>query len=194
MHILSRLHLETHHILRTVGHQALHLFARHRERIAHLAACLCVVLKVLYLAALGFQLLGRIESDVSFPVVQQLVYIFFIDMLAFALSIRTVFSAKTHTFVKLNAQPSKGFDDIFLCSGHEALRIGIFNTEHQIATVLTGKEIVVEGRSYASDMQSPCRTGCKAHPYFSFRHVLSVHLYCSARSFSLSWRSGQVVL
>ena len=77
-------------------------------------------------------------------------------------------SAEAHTLVELDAQPLEGLDDIGLGLWHKARGVGVFNAEHQVASVLTCKQVVVQSGAYAADMQRSRRTGGKSHPDSSF--------------------------
>ena len=167
VHLYSGLHLEAYHILFAVGDAALHLLLRKSERVGHLLTCTCVVLEVLHSSTLGFELFGRIEGDVSLVVSKELVNVLLVYGATLALTVRTVIAAEAHTLVKLDAEPAERFDDIFLCSGNEAVRVGVLNAEHQVSAVLAGEKIVIQCCTHTTDVQRSGRTRCEAHPYFS---------------------------
>ena len=48
-------------------------------------------------------------------------------------------AADADTLVDLDAAPLERLEDILLGTRHETLRVGIFNTEDQISTILFGK-------------------------------------------------------
>ena len=103
--LFARLDEEAHHVLLAVGNQCIHLLLWHGEGIAHLHACVGVILEVLYFLALGVELLGGVEGDVSLALVEQLLHVFLVDVAALALTVRAVFSAEAHSFVELYAEP-----------------------------------------------------------------------------------------
>ena len=103
MNYHSRLNLESHHILITLGNKSLHLLLRKGKRIAHLHTCMGIILEILYLATLCLQLFGRVEGDVCLAAFKQLVNILLVYVAAFALSVWAVVSAERHTLVKLDA-------------------------------------------------------------------------------------------
>ena len=164
--VIIMLILESGKLL-SVGYECRHFFGAHGERVFHEMACMGIILEILYLASLGFKLLGSIESDIGITTVKQLMDIFLINLATLTLTIGTVAAAKRHTFVELNSKPAERFDYIFLSSGNKAIRIGILYPEHQIATMLTGKKIIKQCCADSSNMKSSGRTRRKTHPYFS---------------------------
>ena len=167
-HLLSGLNLEAHHILLTIGDQLLHLLLGKGQRVAHLTTRMAVVLEVLYLRTLGLQFLRGIEGNIGLSRIQQLLDIFLIDFSTLTLTIRPFVASKADTLIKLNAQPLERFDDIFLCPRYETCRIGIFYAEHKVALMLTGKQIIIQGSTHATNVQCPCWTRCETHPDSSF--------------------------
>ena len=138
-HFASRFNLEANDVLMTFVNQALHLVGRQSQRITHLTACLCVVLEVLYFLALRIQFLGGVKSDVCLSCVKQLLDVFLVNVATFALAVRSVLTTIGNAFVKLNTQPTKCLDDVLLRSWYEAGRVGVLNTENQVASVLFGE-------------------------------------------------------
>ena len=165
---LSRLHQEAHHILLAVLYKLVDLLLRHGERVAHHAAGRGVVLEILYLVALGLQFLGGVEGDVCLAGLEQLVYVFLIDVAALALPVWSVLAAERHTLVELDAKPAERFDDIILGSGNKTIAVGVLDAEHQVAVVLAGEQVIIQGCTHASNVQSTRRTGCKTHSNSSF--------------------------
>ena len=137
MHFNARLNHETHHILLAVVDATFYFLLRESERVGHLHTCLGIVLEVLNLRTLCFKLLGSIECYVSLAVGKELVDIFLIYGATLALTIRAVIATERNSFVKLDTEPTERLDDIIFGSRHKAMRVGILNTEHQVATVLT---------------------------------------------------------
>ena len=121
LYVPARLNLEAHHVLVAVGYQPLCLFLRQRERIAHLATRLGVVLEVLYLPALLLQFLGCVKGYVSLVAVEQLSHVHFIYIATLALAIRTLVAAERHSLVELDAEPAERLDDVFLGTRHETV-------------------------------------------------------------------------
>ena len=119
MHLQSRLHLETHHILLPVGYATAAFLRCHCERVGHLHARMGVILEVCRLAAFLLQLLGSVESHIRHAFFEQHVDILPVDVPALALAVRTVFATEGHTFVELNSEPAERLYDIFLGSGNE---------------------------------------------------------------------------
>ena len=169
-HLLSSLDLKAHHILLTIGNQLLHLLLRQCQRVTHHTTGMTIVLEILYLLTLSLQFLRGIKGDIGFTSIQQLLHILLVDVTALTLAVGTLVTTETHTFVKPNPQPLERLDNIFLSARHETVRIGILYSEDQVATMLLGKQIIIQGSAHTADMQSPRRTWCKAHPNSSFRH------------------------
>ena len=116
------------------------------------------------LFATGFQLLRRVERVVGVTALDQLQGILPVDGLAFALSVgRMGTIAETDPFVRFDAAPFEGFDDVFLGARDEALLVGILNAQNEIATFLLGKQVVIKGRPNPAHMQGPGRTRRKTN-------------------------------
>lgn len=81
-------------------------------------------------------------------------------------------TTEAHTLVKLDAQPLEGFQDVFLGSRNETMRVSILDTEHEFTTMLAGKQIIIKGSTNTTDMQCTRWTWGKTHSYFSICHVL----------------------
>ena len=109
----------------------------------HLTTCMTVVLEVQHLGTLGLQFLGRIEGNIGLACIQQLFHIFLINVATLALAIGAFVASEGNTLVKLDAEPLERLDDIFFGTRHKTSGVGILNTEHQIATVLARKQIVI---------------------------------------------------
>ena len=151
-HLLSGLNLEAYDILATLGNESLDLFLRKGQRVAHHGAGLRVVLEVLNLCTLCFQFLWSVESDIGFVGVEQLFHILTVDVTTLALTVGTLVATERDALVELNAEPLERLDDVFLGTRHETVRVGVLNTEHQIAAVLTGKEVIIQGGTHTANM------------------------------------------
>ena len=170
MHVFVRLNLETHYILRPRAEQSIHLLLGQRQRIAHLHTRGGIILEVGNLLALGLQLLRRIKGQVSLVRIQQFLHILLINIAAFGLTIGTVISAEADSFVKPDAQPLERLQDILLRARNKTVAVRIFNTENQIATMLAGKEIIIQRSTHTTDVQGTRRTGCETYSDPSFCH------------------------
>ena len=113
---------------------------------------MAVVLEVLNLGTLRLQLLWGIEGNIRLIGIQQLLDILFINVATLALTIGTLVATERNAFIELDTQPLKTLDDILLGSRHKTCGVGIFNTEHQIAAMLTGKQVIIECGTYAANM------------------------------------------
>ena len=161
--VLTRFYFEAHHILVAAGNAGFHLGRIERERVGHHAARRGVVLEVGDLFALLVELFGGVESDVGFSFGQKLVDIFLVDVAAFALAVRAFVATESHPFVKVDAEPAEGLDDVFLCTGHKAVGVGVFDAENEFAAVLAGKEVVIECCAHSTDVERAGGRGCETH-------------------------------
>ena len=57
----------------------------------------------------------------------------------------------------------------------------IFDTEHEITTMLASKEVIEKGGTYTTDVQRSCRTRRKAHSDSSFGHYYYRNYYFFAK-------------
>ena len=168
VNFLAWINLEADHILLSFADQGINFLLRQRQGVAHHATCTGIILEILDFIALGLQLLRGVESNVSLTGCQEFLYIFLIDITTLTLAIGTILATKTHALVELDTQPLERFDDIFLSTGHETVRVGILNTKYEVTPVLTGKQIIIQCSTYTSYVQSTRRTGCKTHSNSSF--------------------------
>ena len=151
-YLLSGFNLETDYVLMAGSHQLFHFLLWKGQRVTHLTTGVGVVLEILDFGTLGFQLLGGVEGDVSLVGIQQLLNIFLIDVAALTLTVGTFVTSEGYTLVELDAQPLERLDDIFLGTGYETIGVGVLDTEHQIAAVLLGKQIIIQGGTYTANM------------------------------------------
>ena len=170
--LFARLNLEAHHIFVAAVDKLLHLFGRHRERVAHHHTGRCIVLEILNLGTFLVELLGGVESNIGLSAVKQNLNIFFINFPSLGLSVGTILAAEGDTLVELYAEPSERFEYILLGTLDETVGIGIFETENKISTMLFGKQIIIQRSSYAANVQRACGAGCEAHSYSSVIHKL----------------------
>ena len=167
-YLASRLNLETDNILLTIGNQLVNLLLGQGQRVTHLPTGMGVVLEILDLSTLGLQFLGRVESDVGLIGIQQLLHIFLINVATLTLAIRTFVATEADTLVELDAQPFERLNDILLGTRHKTVGVGVLNTEHQIAAMLLGKQVIIQGGAHSANMQSPRRTRGKTYSNSSF--------------------------
>ena len=164
--VAARLNQEANHILLAFRDELLDLFFGESQRVAHLHSCACIVLEVLYLSTFRIEFFGRIKGDVGLPVVEKLLNILLIYIATLALAIRPMIAAEAHALVELDAEPLERLDDVFLCSRHEAARVGVFNAEDEVAAMLTGKEVVVERGTNTADMKRSGRAWSETDAHF----------------------------
>ena len=155
-HIAVGLYLEAHHIGCAGIDECLHLFGRHRERVAHHAASRGVVLEIGYLFALGVKFFGSIECYVGVARIEEHIHMFAIYFAAFALLVGTIIATFAHSFIYAYAEPCQCLVDIFFGSGHKAARVGVLDAQYHISAVLTGKQIVIQCCAHSAYMQGSC--------------------------------------
>ncbi len=173
-HVAARLDAEAHHVLGAVGYEALDFLGGQSQGVAHRHACRCVILEVGDFGAARVQLGRSVESYVSLSGIEKHLDVLAVYVAAFALLVWSVGASFADTFVDAYAEPGKGLVDIVFGTGHESLRVGVFDTENHFAPVLAGKEIVIQGSTYAPDVERACGRRCEPHTYFTFicRHSL----------------------
>ena len=175
MNVFVRFDLGTHYVLCAGSNERLDFVGRERQRVAHAEASRSVVLEVGYGLAFFLEFLRRIEGDISMAAGEELVHVLFVEASAFALPVRAIVAPETYALVEVNAQPGEGLDDILFGTGHEALRIGIFDSENQFPAMLLGEQVIIQGGTDSADVQGSRRTGGKTHSNLSFtRHNQSL--------------------
>ena len=167
VYFLIWFNLETNYILLTFCNQSIDFFLRKSKRVAHSHTSRSIVLEISHFLTLGIQFFRSIESNISLASLHQNIYILLVNVATFRLTIRAMITTEAYTFVKLDTQPLERLNDIFFCSRHETARIRIFNTENQITTMLTGKQIIIQSSAYTTDMQRSSRTRSKTNSNFS---------------------------
>ena len=95
MHILVRLYFETHDVFLALVNKRFHFLSRHGQRVTHLQARTCVILKIRYLSTLGLELFGRIKRDIRMTAVEQLFDVLMVYLTALALTVGTMLA---HSF------------------------------------------------------------------------------------------------
>ena len=121
MDFCSRFYLETNNVLFAIVYHSFNFLFGKCERVAHLHSCTGIILEVCNFVPFSFQFFWSVECYVCFPLVQELVYISFIDVTAFALAVRAMLSAESYTLVELNSQPMESLYDIFFCTKNKAI-------------------------------------------------------------------------
>ena len=139
VNIFARFNLEAHYIINAFLQEARRFVRRKRERIAHLHTRRSVILKILYLPALGIQLFGRIKGVISLAFVEQLIDVAAIDFAPFALAVRPVLTAETYPFIKIDAEPFEALQDIVFGSRHKAIGVRVFDTKNEFPAMLASK-------------------------------------------------------
>ena len=143
-------------MLLTSFQQTLHLIGRQAQRVAHLQASRGIILEVGHLLALGFQLLWRVEGDISLAIVQQLLDILAVDVAALALLVGAIVASLAHTLVNADAQPLQSLVDIFLGTRNKAGRVGVLDAQDHRAAMLAGKQVVIQRSAHTPDVERAC--------------------------------------
>ena len=121
----------------------------------NIAAGTCITERLLSSAlffTLCSQILGSAEAVVCFAFVQQLLSIFFVDIKALGLIVRTVFAAGLRAFIPVDAQPFQAGKDLAYGILFQAFNIGILNTQNQLAAHFAGKQPVKQRSTRTTNM------------------------------------------
>ena len=98
------------------------------------------------------QILGSAEAVVCFAFVQQLLSIFFVDIKALGLIVRTIFAAGLRTFIPVDAQPFQAGKDLAYGILFQAFNIGILDTQNQLTAHFAGKQPVKQRSTRTTNM------------------------------------------
>ena len=75
----------------------------------------------------------------------QFIRVFLVDGAAFALPVRAVRATDIRTLVPLDTQPAQGIEDLLFGLAGGTHLIGIFDTQDELAAMLTGEAQVEQG-------------------------------------------------
>ena len=160
-------HLKTNNPDIATRNALLDLLSRERERCGQLLAYRVVVGEgltlLLSLLAQNIQLLCSIKCIVCPTGLHKLLCVLEIDLTALALAVGSVRATNAYTLIDLNTTPTKRLNYIILGTRHEALRIGILDTQNHLTTVATSKQIVVKCCTNTSHMKGTRRARCKEY-------------------------------
>jgi hypothetical protein len=95
------------------------------------------------------------EALVDFSFLKELIRIVMVERKALGLAIGAIGSAPVGTFVPLDSQPMKIFNDLIEGGFRRSLHVRILDPEDEGALMGSGKEVVVEGCSCISDVEKP---------------------------------------
>ncbi len=151
-YLLSRLYHEADGVLFAVDNHLLHLLGGDGQGVAHLQTCVGIVLEVLHLVALLLQLFRRVEGIVGLSGVEQLPDVFLVYITALALPVGTAVATEADTFIEFYSEPFEALQNIFLGPRNKTMGVGILNTENKFASMLTGKQIVIKGCPYTTNV------------------------------------------
>ena len=150
-------HLEANGPVGGFGEQALDFIGREREGVPEAAAAGGIVHEGLAfgfgLGAARIQVLGAVKRVVGPAGGHQLLCILPVDGPSLALAVRGMrmalrghfhhLSVLIHAFVGDDAAPVQGLDDILLCTGYEAVGVGILDADNEITALLLGIQVVI---------------------------------------------------
>ena len=129
-----------------------------------------------------FKFGGSVEGIVSKTVSDQLLGIFAVDAAPLRLPVGSVritlvgllgqTSVGTEALVGHYTAPAKRLDDILFRAGDEAMRVGVLDTEDEVAAPLLGEEVVVECGAYSAHVERPGRGGGES--YSGLFHILRI--------------------
>ena len=181
-------HLEAHGPVAGLGEQPCHLVGRQGEGVAQALAGLVVVDEGLALAfGLGapcVQLLGGVEGVVGPARLNQLLGVLAVDAAPLALAIWCVRMALARRFYHLavlihslvgdDAAPVQGFDNVLFRSRHEAMGVGILDTDDEVTSVLLGIKVIVKCGAHPSHMKRSGRGWRKSYSCLSHFCILLI--------------------
>ena len=104
-----------------------------------------------------------------------------IEILALGLNVRAVIAAHVGAFVPVHAAALQGVVNDLGRALHKALLIGILNAEDELAAVLFGKEVIIQGGSEAAEMHEARGAGGKPGTYFHGDEASIVVVNCRGR-------------
>ena len=138
----------------------------------------------------GFELFGCVKGIVGISTLDELLGVFAVDGSPFALAVGGVgmpcagfayyLAVLVNSLVGDYPAPAQRFNYVLLCSGHKAVRVGIFDSEDEISSSLLGVQIVIERRADTANMQRAGRRRRKAYSCLS-GHLIEI-LFLSSDS------------
>ena len=125
--------------------------------------------------AVGFQLFLGAEAAIGAALFDQLPSVLGVEVAALSLDIRTIFAADVRTFIIGQPGLAHGLINQIDCAGNFALLVGILNAEDELAAVLFGEQVGIQGSAQTAEMQISRRAGRKSRTNF-IRHSISSFL------------------
>ncbi len=150
---LPRLHFQADDVWLASCDAALHFVRRKGQAVGQTAACQIVIGKILFGLTAGIQCFRRVKCNVGMAALHQLMGVFSINFLPVALAVWAIFSTKTHALVGQQTHPFQSLYDVIFRSRHIAVLVGVFYAEDKRAALLFGKQIIVQRRAYAANVQ-----------------------------------------
>ena len=140
-------HFYPDHVVGAIGQQLCYFIGWQRQRIAHFHAGSMVILNITVLVhfqvpAHAFQIFRGVKCIVCIAGIDQLFGILVIEVFSLALPVWGIGAALCRTFIRCKAAPLQAFCYIVLCSSHKSGLVGIFNTQHEVAAVCAGKQVI----------------------------------------------------
>ena len=117
----------------------------------------------------SIQFFRRIKSVVGMAQRNQFVRVLEVDFFPVALTVWAVRATKTHAFVRQEPYPAQGFNDIIFRSWHISALIGVLNSKNKSAALLASKEVIVQCRAHAANMQRT--SGRRSKSYANHRVI-----------------------
>jgi hypothetical protein len=109
------------------------------------------------------QTLGRAETIVGVPLVDELSDALVIMIEALRLNVWTESPVPMGTFIIVNTRPFECRDKILDSALNLAGLVRIFDPENELSTVVPGEKEVVESSTESTDVKEPCGTRCKTY-------------------------------
>jgi hypothetical protein len=110
------------------------------------------------------------EAFVDFSFLKKLIRIVTVERKALGLAIGAIRAFPVGTFVPLDSQPMKIFNDAVEGGLRRSLQIRILDPEDEGAPMFSGKEVIVQGCSGISDVEKPGGSRSKTNSYIRRSH------------------------
>ncbi len=112
--------------------------------------------------ALGLELLGRVEAGVQVAAGKQPVDVLAVDRLTLGLAVRAVGAGLLGAFVPVELHLAQRAQDLGDGLVGRARRVGVFDAQDEVAAVLAGEDVVVQGGARPAQVKVAGGRRCKA--------------------------------
>src|SRR5690242_18398592 len=92
---------------------------------------------------------------------------------SFRLSVRRMWSTDVGAFLPLDPQPVKAIDYVSLGLGRRSFRIGVLDTEYQVATLSPAVQVIEQESAHVSEMQESTRRRRHAQALTALLHAIT---------------------